>query len=525
MSDRALSHEDRGRLHTKWWLLGIVIVGAAVRIYALGKHSFWLDEAHSAAYTKLSITDLWSFDDPYDRSNPPGYILLLKIWGQLSRSDEWLRALSVLSGVAVLPVVYAIGTRLGSRSAGLLAAGYLAIAGYHVRYSQEARAYALIVFLTAVAFLTIAQLMTEPEGDKARPVRGDQLSSAKTQEPGLRRPVTWTDLSWFGYAAAVGIALHLHNTALAIPMASNLAVAIWWFRQRRTDRRFARNWLAANLAAFIIWLPWVPGFIRQTRLVTDSWWVPEPTWRIVLKAGASLFGGSTEEVWSAASSTWAQVALVLIVLIPASIGIQSIEQKYRPLLWSFLLVLPVVELLYSLRRPIFLQRTLVPMLVPIAVALGFALHGRRSAIKLSVGGILVVLGVASTVGYHTGFEKTAWEAGASFVEEHSTAHSAILVMPGNTIVAFDHYYSEVGDADEFSLPFSIPERIASGSQLTESDIDAVEVVIESYSDVFLVINGSPSGRNELNESLEGLAVSVDRFRGHDLIINHYVLAP
>lgn len=517
---------EHGTSHTRWWLLGIVIIGAAVRIYGLGKHSFWLDEAHSAAYTQLSVADLWSFDDPFDRSNPPGYILLLKIWAQVSRSDEWLRTSSVLAGVAVLPIVYAIGARLGSRSAGLIAAAYLALAGYHVRYSQEARSYALIVLLTAVAFLAITQLIAEPDGDDARPVRGDRPWSPKGQGQGLRRPTTWTDIAWFGYAAAVGVALHLHNTALAIPMAANLAVGIWWVQHRMTDRRFARNWLAANGAALIIWLPWVPGFIRQTQLVTDSWWVPVPTPRIVVAAGASLFSGSAGVVSSVFSSIGAQIAITLVILTSATIGIQRIEPKFRPLLWSFLFVLPVVELLFSLRRPIFLQRTLLPLLVPIAVAIGFALHGRRTATKMSIGAIVVVLGVASTVGYHTGFEKTPWDVGASFVAERATDQSAVFVMPGNTIVAFDHYYSQ-GDrsTDEFSLPFSIPRRAASGSQLTGSDIDAVEVMIESYSDVFLVVNGSPPGWIELNASLTERAVVVDSFRGHNITILHYTLAP
>jgi 4-amino-4-deoxy-L-arabinose transferase-like glycosyltransferase len=520
--------ERSGRLPARhrrwWWLLVIVLVGAALRIYALGDDAFWLDEAHSAAYTRLGVGDLWSFDRPFDRSNPPGYILLLKIWVQVSGSDEWFRASSVLAGVATLPVLYVTGVRLGNGRAGLIAAGYLAVNGFHVRYSQEARAYTLLVLLAAVAFLSIAQLMAEPDGDTATRVRGERPWRQKEVGQGLRRPVTWTDLAWFGYATSIGTALHLHNTALVMPLASNLAVAIWWWRWRRGDGRFARNWLLANTAAFLIWLPWVPGFLAQLRLVTDSWWVPDPTFRIVLAAGANLVAGFVDELFSAAVETWARLAVVVAVGAVVWAGSRRIDRPFRPLLWSYLLLLPVVELLYSLRRPIFLQRTLLWMLVPVALGVGFALAGRVSPTRLATGAFLVIVGVASTVGYHTGFEKTEWDRAASFVGERVRDRAVAFVAPGNTIVAFDHYFDRLEiDLDEYPLPNGIPNRPSRGDTLTEADVDAIGELVRSYPDVFLVVNGRNDGLGALPAELDRRAVEREEFQGFDILVVHYVL--
>jgi mannosyltransferase len=90
-------------------LVAIVLVGAALRLAGLGAEPFWLDEAHTANFTTLTVSELWSFDDPFDTVNPPGFILLMKIWTQVSRSDEWFRLLSALAGTATIPIVYAIG--------------------------------------------------------------------------------------------------------------------------------------------------------------------------------------------------------------------------------------------------------------------------------------------------------------------------------------------------------------------------------------------------------------------------------
>ena len=52
---------------------------------------------------------------------------------------------SVLLGIATVPAVIALGTWLFDRRVGLVAGLLLALSVYHVNYSQDARAYSLIV--------------------------------------------------------------------------------------------------------------------------------------------------------------------------------------------------------------------------------------------------------------------------------------------------------------------------------------------------------------------------------------------
>jgi uncharacterized membrane protein len=253
-----------------WWyehrawiaVAGITILGAAVRIFGLGSEPLWLDEAHTADFTKLTLGELWSYDPVYNKANPPGYILLVKAWVQISRSDEWFRALSVVAGVVTIPIVYLVGSRMGSRRAGIVASALLAVAGFHVRYSQEARAYAVITLLAAIVILAVVQIVTEPDGDSALPVR-QRPRPPKTMGQGLRRPITWTDLAWVGYGVAMGLGLHMHNTSFTIPLAATIGLGIWWLGTTPEPRRFWRNWILANLLGVVLWLTWLPGFLNQ----------------------------------------------------------------------------------------------------------------------------------------------------------------------------------------------------------------------------------------------------------------------
>ena len=66
-----------------------------------------------------------------------------------ANTEYGLRSLSALAGVATVPVAYLIGAELRGRRAGLMAAALVAVNPMLLWYSQEARAYALLVLLCA----------------------------------------------------------------------------------------------------------------------------------------------------------------------------------------------------------------------------------------------------------------------------------------------------------------------------------------------------------------------------------------
>ena len=90
----------------------------------------------------------------HSESNPPLYYVIAWGWAKVFGLGEvGLRSLSALFGAATIPVAYFIGRELSGRRAGYITAAIVAVNPMLIWYSQEARGYALLVFLAALSFL------------------------------------------------------------------------------------------------------------------------------------------------------------------------------------------------------------------------------------------------------------------------------------------------------------------------------------------------------------------------------------
>lgn len=123
--------------------------------------SFWYDEALTLHLVEMPLGSLFRVL-PDQETTPPLYYVLAWGWVRLFDASEFgLRSFSALLGTATIPVVYAAGRSLISSRAGIVAAGLAAGSPPLVWYSQEARSYALFIFLGALSFLFFARAATE----------------------------------------------------------------------------------------------------------------------------------------------------------------------------------------------------------------------------------------------------------------------------------------------------------------------------------------------------------------------------
>src|SRR3954452_15402598 len=188
-----------------WALLGITAGAAALRFSTLGVQSFWHDEAVTVGRVLHPGLGGTLREIPSSEAAPPLYYVLAWLWTKVfGVSEAGIRSLSAVFGTATVPVAYAIGARLVSRRAGLLAALAVAVSPLLVWYSQEARAYALLVLTSALTIWFFAAALQEPE----------------------RRRWLW----W--WAAASSLALLSHYFA-AFVVAPEAAWLLWRSRPRR----------------------------------------------------------------------------------------------------------------------------------------------------------------------------------------------------------------------------------------------------------------------------------------------------
>ncbi len=127
-------------------ILAITFIGAFLRIYQLGAESVWLDEA--TTYFLSSDTLFGIYEATKNDVHPPLYYFVVHFFLFDGRSEILLRFPSMVFGVLAIPVLYMLGTRLFSVKEGLISSFLLSISLSHIYYSQEARMYSMMVFLT-----------------------------------------------------------------------------------------------------------------------------------------------------------------------------------------------------------------------------------------------------------------------------------------------------------------------------------------------------------------------------------------
>ena len=154
------------RTHPELWALGAIVAGGiALRFSTLGLQSFWADEAVTVG--RVLRPSPWSTLGQVHSSEatPPLYYILAWLWTRVfGHSEVGIRSLSAVFGTATIPVVWWAGRTLVSRAAGIAAAALVAASPAMVWYSQEARAYVLLILLSAVGFGFFAVAVRRREG-------------------------------------------------------------------------------------------------------------------------------------------------------------------------------------------------------------------------------------------------------------------------------------------------------------------------------------------------------------------------
>lgn len=144
------------RLNTTLLLFLLVLVALLLRIFRLDHQSLWYDEAFSVVTSSAPLPDMMR-QLISDFVHPPLYYLVLHALHQLHElGSASARAVSVVFGLASIPLLYYAGKWFYDRQTGLLAALLLTLSQLAVMYSQEARPYALQMFTISLVLYGFA---------------------------------------------------------------------------------------------------------------------------------------------------------------------------------------------------------------------------------------------------------------------------------------------------------------------------------------------------------------------------------
>jgi mannosyltransferase len=461
-------------------LVLLVLLGAWLRFFSIGAKTVWLDEAFSIWVAAHSLIDLLSWLIRIDQ-HPPLYYTLLHFWQMLFGDLQGaVRAFSALCSTLTLPILYLAAVRFFDRPTALIATLILAVAPVHVRYAQEARMYALLTLTVGVALLCLAYILRDEE----------------------RRPLRkW----WLGLAAAQAAVMLTHNTATVFfPLALNLGVVgalLWKYWQggvsswpALNDSGFERRWVRGQALAFILWLPWSIPFVIQAVGVDRKFWVPPPTVEAVWQLFHN-FNVAFVPDWVPLFPLWD-----LLYWLVAVLGVISLRRTpARGLLFLALWLAPVMgELLVSLRRPIFYERTLLWVTLPysLLVAVGIRWLGSvdkerfiwlRRAVQTLFLALIVGLSSIGLTGYYFFFEKEEWNKAAAYVAEQVAPDDVIVFNATWVQIPFEYYFRHYHtEAQLRGLPVDLFDRGELEPQMSEEDLPQLHALAAGHPRVWLV---------------------------------------
>lgn len=133
-------------------LSSFMLLALVIRVKGIGATNLWLDEANSWRVASMP----WSGMLDNLRASPLGplYFAALKLWiGVFGDAERALRMPSLVAGVLLVPVTWAIGARVLSRRAAMLGAALVALSPLHLYFSREARMYEPLALLGALCVL------------------------------------------------------------------------------------------------------------------------------------------------------------------------------------------------------------------------------------------------------------------------------------------------------------------------------------------------------------------------------------
>lgn len=134
-------------------LVFLTILAFFLRLYNLGFNSLWLDEASTNMIALKSFFDIWQVTVAGE-FNPPLFYWMEHIMVMIMGNSEFvLRLLPAIFGIAIIPLIYLVGTEYRNQNVGIIAAAAFAFSPFLIIYSQEARAYSVMLFFITGAML------------------------------------------------------------------------------------------------------------------------------------------------------------------------------------------------------------------------------------------------------------------------------------------------------------------------------------------------------------------------------------
>lgn len=386
-------------------LLVLTILGIFFRFYNLGFNSLWLDEASTYTISRDSLWAIWQ-TTAGGEFNPPLFYWAEHLMLAFGNSEVVLRFLPALFGVLTIPLFYLVGKEFIDRNVGIIAAAACAFSPFLIYYSQEARAYMMMLFFVALATLFF-----------------------------LKALKSGTILHWALFGVFSALAFWSHFYAFVIIASLVIYALILWIPRFRTELGNLKL-LIAGIAVFIILC--LPLIIVTVQLF------------ITRTSSAPTFGA---QGFVLIVQTFSQILgfnsiSMVVILVLFTIGILQAYyiEKQKALFLILITVLTfVVSYFLSFKMPMQVRHLIfLSLFLFIGAAISyrslFKLWNTKAVVYIIMA-IMVLVSVPVLANYYSTYSKNDWKGFSGYLTKTASPGDMVIAVPGYMTQPLDYYYS------------------------------------------------------------------------------------
>jgi mannosyltransferase len=397
-------------VHARAIVVALTVLAGLLGFLRLGYRAVNHDESITIDYARGSWLSLWHTVAGAD-PNMSLYYGLVKLWTSAAGDSVLaVRSISVLAATLCIPVVYAIGTRLFGTSAGLLAALLVATNVFFLRYAQEARGYALVTLLTAIATYVFLVELEQSRG--------------------------WSRVA---YVVSATLAFYVHFFAVWVVLIHVLTLVA--ARRRQALRR---SWLVCYAAIAALVAPMV--YVVLALGNDPIGWVAKPDAGAIPATFAQLAGDSFLHL--------GVVVAVSVVALRWAVGSTLAFGIAFTASWA---VIPVIgTFAVSEVKPIFLARYLIVCLPAVALLASGAITSLRPTVAAIAAAFVLVALSGPELRTWYGFRGLEdWRTLTTYVQDRTRSTDGVI---------YNARYAEDSVTDYWRSPEApLPETRAGAS--------------------------------------------------------------
>ncbi len=438
-------------------LLIITLLGAILRFYGLVHESFWLDESASGIWAYRPMSEILQMQGEV---HPPLYYLFLSFWVKIfGGSDFSLRAVSAVFGTLSIPLLFFTARELFKNNRiALIAALFLAVSQFHLQFSQEARNYAMMVFLVTASMYSALRFL-----------KTNSFKSAVL------------------YILVSVLLLYSHNFGAFFLITQNI---FFLFFKKQYLISF-KKWILVQSIIALAFLPWAGVMQRQAAAIEGNYWIEVPG---IMSLAQLLLN------FSGSLTVWGIISLVVFLsLIALALWHKRISFKNDPafvfvVLW-FVLPLTIALIVSFTLQPIFVPRFLIGMLPAflLLAACGIDLL-KKSSFKIITVAIITICSLINCGIFLQETNKERWREAVQFTENLLKPDDTIIFHAGFIDGAYNHYAFK-NSIEQIQFP-------REGNDITPENLGELRNIIRDKNRIFLILSHSRDTKGDIVKVLK-----------------------